>query len=369
MRFFHARVWHDTCLGGIGGRPMPLQCSASLLMKAALFFGTFMSSPVRYIAVSLCAAACMTGMLVGCNAKEDSSKKSPSQVAVKVNKEEISVHQVNDLLARSGNSNLSPEQVGRARSAVVERLIDQELLLQQAKDNKLDRDPNVMQMIEFSRRDILARAYGERVMSGALQPTETEISKFYDEHPELFSKRRIYNLQELGIQVGPDRFDEVHTRVKESGGNLQQLVGWLNEQKIPVAANVGIKPAEQIPLEILKNLAKIEDGKGGMAFGRTPMGALLIIVTATRDEPVDRVRANPIIQRILLNQARNESLGAEIKRLRGVAAIDYNEGFSAPTAVAEPSASTGQSPVVPPDAAPEGSIQSIMEKEGAVKLK
>jgi len=312
----------------------------------------------------------MAGMLAGCNAKEGSDKKSsPSQVAVKVNKEEISVHQVNDLLARSsGNANFSPEQAAKVRSSVVERLIDQELLLEQAKNSKLDRNPAVMQMIDFARREILARAYGEQVMGNVLQPTETQINKFYDDNPELFSKRRIYNLQEIGIQVAPERFDEVRARVEGANGNLQQVMAWFSEQKIPVAVNAGIKPAEQIPLAILKNLAqmKIEEGKGGVALARTPMGAALVIVTAARDEPVDRATAKPVIQRILLNQARGESLGAEIKRLRGMASINYGEGFAAPSAEQPPAAE--QAPATQPDAAPEDSIHSILEK-GAVKLK
>jgi len=312
----------------------------------------------------------MTGMLVGCNAKEGSEKASPSQVAVKVNKEEISVHQINDLLSRSGN--IPQDQIDTARSTIVERLINQELLLQQAKDNKLDRNPNVMQMIEFSRREILARAYGEQIMSNALQPTEAQVNKFYDENPELFSKRRIYNLQEFGIQAGPDRFDEIRARVEGSNGNLQQLMAWFGEQKIPVSVNAGIKPAEQIPLGILKNLAqmKVEAGKAGVALARTPMGAVLILVTATRDEPVDRARAKPIIENILRAQARTESLDAEIKRLRSAATIHYSEGFAAPSAAAEPVAApqAAPPPAAPPGAAPEGdSIHSIMEK-GAVKL-
>ncbi|MCL1824874.1 MAG: EpsD family peptidyl-prolyl cis-trans isomerase [Betaproteobacteria bacterium] len=321
-----------------------------------------MSSPTRYVAVSLCAAVCMSGMLVSCSAKEGSDKKSASQVAVKVNKEEVSVHQVNAVLSRGGN--IPPEQVDRARAVAVERLIDQELLLQQAKSNKLDRNPNVMQMIELSRREILARAYSEQIASGAVKPTEAQISKFYDENPELFSKRRIYSLQEISFQAAPERLEEVRTHL-QSSTNLQQLTTWFNEQKIPFAANAGVKPAEQIPLEMLRNLSKLNAGQA--AFVRTPVGGLLLFVVGVRDEPVDRTKAKPVIEGFLTNQARAESVKAEIKRLREAASIDYSDGFVPPAA--EPAAPTEQGPVVSPDAAPEdASVQSIIEK-GTVKLK
>jgi EpsD family peptidyl-prolyl cis-trans isomerase len=304
----------------------------------------------------------MTGMLVGCSAKED---KPSSQVAVKVNKGEISVHQVNDLLSRSGN--IPPDQVAKARSATVERLIDQELLLEQARSNKLDRNPNVMQMIEFSRREILARAYGEQVASGAARPAEAQISQFYDEHPELFAKRRVYSLQEINIQVAPDRLEEVRTHL-QSAGNPQQLMTWFNEQKIPFTVNAGIKPAEQIPLEVLKNLAKLNPGQAG--FVQTPTGGVLIFVVGAQEDPVDRVKAKPVIEGFLVNRARAESVKAEIKRLREAATINYVGDFAPPAT--ESPATAEQGPVVPPNPKAESedapSVQSIIEK-GTIKLK
>jgi len=322
-----------------------------------------MSSPVRSVAASLCAAVCLTGMLVGCNAKENTDKSSPSQVAVKVNKEEISVHQVNDLLSRAGN--IPEDQVGRARSAAVERLIEQELLLQQAKNSKLDRNPRVMQMIEFSRREILARAYGEQIAGGAQRPTEAQISKFYDENPVLFSKRRIYSLQEINLQIPPDRFEEVRAHLQASS-NLQQLTTWLNEQKIPFAVSAGVKAAEQIPLELAKNLSQLNAGQA--AFVRTPAGALLILVGGVQEEPVDRTKAKPVIENLLIAQARAESVRAEIKRLREAASVDYIGDFVPPAAEASAPAAE-QGPVVSPDASSgDDSVHSVIE-QGATKLK
>jgi len=326
-----------------------------------------MSSPVRSVAASLCVAVWLTGMLAGCSAKEGSGKSS-SQVAVKVNKGEISVHQVNDLLSRAGN--IPEDQIGRARSAVVERLIEQELLMQQAMGHKLDRNPNVMQMIEFSRREILARAYGEQIASGAARPTDADISKFYDENPVLFSKRRVYSLQEINLRVPPERFDEVRKHL-EAGGNLQQLAAWFNEQKIPFAVNTGVKPAEQLPPELAKHLSQLNTNQA--TFLRTPAGALLIFIAAVQEEPIDRVKAKPIIENILLSQARIESLRAELKRLREAASINYVGDFAPPAAEppapgAESSAPAAQEPVVQPDAPAEDSVQSILEK-GGIKLK
>jgi len=322
-----------------------------------------MSSPVRSVAVSLCAAVWLTGMLVGCSAKEGGDK-SPTQVAVKVNKEEISVHQVNDLLGRAGN--IPEDQVPRARSAVVERLVEQELLLQQSKANKLDRDPRVMQMLEYARREVLARAWSERVAANAARPSEAQISKFYDDNPVLFSKRRVYSLQEVSLQLAPERFDQVRAHM-ESIKDLQQLLPWLREQNIPFAMSASAKAAEQFPLELAKHLSQLN--AGGATLVRAPAGAVLIIIAGVQEEPIDRARAKPAIENFLTRQAHAEAIKNEIQRLREAATINYMGEFTPPAA--EPSAPDGaeQGPVVSPDASSEDdSVRSLIEK-GGVKLK
>ena len=64
-----------------------------------------------------------------------------SQTAAKVNKEEITVHQINFVLGQQRA--VPPELAASASRQVLERLIDQELAMQKAGDQKLDRDPRV----------------------------------------------------------------------------------------------------------------------------------------------------------------------------------------------------------------------------------
>lgn len=319
-----------------------------------------------------CVAVVLAGALAGCGAK-DGASKSPSQVAVKVNKEEISVHQINDLLARGGN--IPQDQIKNATAAAVERLISQELLLQQAKEHKLDRDPRVLQMLEFSRREILARAYGDQVAGAAPRPTDAQISAFYNENPALFAKRRVFSLQEINITAPAERIEEIQERLKNRS-SLQQLMDWLKEKGIQFAVSAGTKAAEQLPAEVLKNIAQMNPGQ---AFAtRTPTGVVLVSIGGVRDEPIDRVRAKPFIENYLFGQARSEKVKEEIKRLREAASIEYIGDFAPPAAPAAADAQTvapeGQGQEAVPAAKPEDdkdgedAVRSIIE-QGAAKLR
>jgi hypothetical protein len=142
---------------------------------------------------------------------------------------------------------------------------------------------------------------------------------------------------------------------------------WLKGKGIQFATSSAIRAAEQIPGEMLKNLANLNQGQA--LATRTPTGALLIFVIAVRDEPVDRVKARSSIENYLLNQARNERRTEEIKRLRENAAIEYVGDFAPPaTDAAAPAAQNQQAA---PPAAPESkedAVRSVIE-QGAAKLR
>ena len=266
--------------------------------------------------------------LAGCGEE----KKAATQVAAKVNQEEISVHQINNVLSRSGN--LPPEQVKLASRQVLERLVDQELLVQKAVEKKLDRDPKAMQAIEAARRDILARFYMESVTSAAAKPTPAEIGEFYSKRPELFAERRLYSLQEMSIAANPaellPRLQEQMAKAK----NLGDIASWLKSQNIPFAGNATTKAAEQLPLELLPRFHQMKDGQ--IAVLPTKDGLQVVQLLASRAAPMDLKAATPYVEQFLMNQKKGEVSNREIKQLREQARIEFVGEFAktdAPVAV------------------------------------
>lgn len=266
--------------------------------------------------VVLSATAC--ALLLGACGEED-KKKPASQVAAKINKEEISVHQINQQLARTPN--LTPEQAKEASRQVLTRLVDQELLVQQAGESKLDRDPRAVQAIESARREILARAYLDKIAAALPKPSEQDVKEYYEQHPALFADRRIYNFNEIVIRANPE---EVLPGLQERLGKAKSLaeVGdWLKQQKLPLAANNVTKAAEQLPMELLPRFHQMKPGQIGVVPGRDSI--LLVQLAASRPEPMDEKAATPFIQQFLFNQRKVEAVDKELKSLRDKAKIEY----------------------------------------------
>jgi len=130
--------------------------------------------------LALCGA-----LLAGCEAGSASSPAS--QVAARIDGDVIRVQDVN-----------AARDAGTRREAL-DRLIDQQLALRRALEQRLDREPAVVQALETCRAEILARAYLQQMAQGQPPPSPQEVRAYYVAHPELFAQRRLYTLEEIEV--------------------------------------------------------------------------------------------------------------------------------------------------------------------------
>lgn len=286
--------------------------------------------PVSILSLRVCAVALAAVALVACGDRQD---KGATQAAAKVNKEEITVHQINFVLQQQRG--LKPEQVEPASRQILERLIDQQLALQKADELKLDREPRVVQQLEAAKREIIARAYVEKLGEGAPKPTAEEIKKYYDSKPALFSERRIYNIQEIGIEAKPEQVPVL--REKLAGAkNIGEFIEYLKGNDYKFAANQAVRSAEQLPLQSLDAFARMKDGQAIVAPGAN--GVQVIVLAGSRSQAVTEEQARPAIEQFLLNERKRKLVEDEVKALRGTAKIEYIgkfvPGASAPAASA-----------------------------------
>ena len=303
----------------------------------------------------------------GCGEKSKSEGKSDTQVAARVNGDEITVSQINGTVQRLGN--VPQDKVKEVSNQALKALVDQQLLIQQATKDKLDRNPNVMQALEAARRQILAQAVIQSKTENVAKPSDAEMDGFISKHPELFSERRIYRLQEITIQDALGKADQIRAQLNASK-NLQEFAQWLKAQNYKFNAGQEERSAEQLPSPLATQLVKVKPGQAVIANNNGTL--VVMLVAAVAPQPLSAEKAKQVAGRILTTQKQREAAEQELKTLRAAAKIEYVGSFAdagkepakpaAPANSADQPAAAAAQPAVPNDGQPGGTDAAAMKK-------
>lgn len=255
-----------------------------------------------------CAAA-VALLLYGCN--QNAAAKPDGDVVAKVNGGEIT----------RGDLEFAAQAVGTDKATLVESLIDEELLVQNALAGHLDRDPLVIQETERARRQILAHTYEERSVLPHAEITTAAKRDYYRSNPALFAQRRIYRTLTFSIaraEMTPalrDALDHVRSAI-----HVREL---LDRHHIPFEAVEITRPAEEIPLDILPQLAQAGIGDVLIATAPQQEHTLLICVVSVRSSPIDFEHASATIRQYLMDVRKREAVAQYLRHARSLASISY----------------------------------------------
>jgi EpsD family peptidyl-prolyl cis-trans isomerase len=311
---------------------------------AAMTTSHFPTLPRR----ALCAALILlAATLSACGNKAKDAK--PGQALASVNGNEITVLQLNEELQRAG---VPAAQQDAASKQLLQALIDRQLLESEAEKEKLDRDPKVMQAIDRARALIIAQAYVQKHVGNVTQPTPAEVEDYFNKHPEFFSNRKQFNMNEL-IMGAADLTPEVKATA-DGAKSLEEVAVWLEAHKIKYGRTQVTRSTADLTPEVSQKLLAMP--KGQIFIVKEGERAMLISIAETRDAPVNLQVAAPQIAQFLVTQKNKELAANEVKRLRSTARIEYMNKSMMPDAAsstATPAAAhAAAAAVVPAPAAP-----------------
>lgn len=292
----------------------------------------------RSRAAALAAALALSG-LTAC--KPTATTPPPSQVVASVGDQEISLLQFNHALKLVG----IPRPNDALRREITEKLIDRELAVRQALAEQLERTPEVLLQLEEVRRDVLARAYAERIGGSAPSPSDKDVADYYAQHPELFAQRRIFRVHEFVMPVDMPLLDDVKARFIQRQP-LKEVIAWLREQKAGFNEQVVIRAAEQLPIEALPRLNAATESD--TVFFETPRGIMAYTVLSTQESPISWENARPVIRDYLTKQAGKRAMDAQLKQLRANTRISYGAAFAPGAATPATPPATAAAPAAAP---------------------
>ncbi|QUT05653.1 peptidyl-prolyl cis-trans isomerase [Sphingobium phenoxybenzoativorans] len=198
-------------------------------------------------------------IIAACFLASCGSKKVPDQTIVTGDNFEITLTELDQILRAAPP--VQKEQVAPARRAILDTLISQKLLAEAGEEAGLDKQVQVVQAIEAAKRSILAQAYARKLVGEDDAPSEAAIRKYYDDHPEKFSRRLKLNIVEYSVPQGfpnineyaalldKEGFDALSTKMAADSPDTKQLASSrLSSELPPTAAKIlsSLKPGSDI---------------------------------------------------------------------------------------------------------------------------
>lgn len=243
-------------------------------------------------------------------------------VVARVDGEPISATRLDMITWQAGVR--QPGQPPLTQAQALDQAIDLQLQARQAVMLGLDQHPRVQELIEIARQEVLARAYNDQARESVPEPTQKAIDSYHDAHPELFSQRKVYMIQELILAPTTQNTPELR-RLVGKAATMAALVDSLKKEGVDFKVNQVTQPAENLPLDQLRELAQAKEGK---PYLKTRPGTSMVgiyVVIATRSEPRSRDTAQPMIKLFLTNTAHQARQAEALKALRQKARIERLE--------------------------------------------
>lgn len=290
--------------------------------------------------------------IAGCDGKQTVTSKDNAKVVAQVNGTKLTEDQVQTALQRIPS--LDKNRTKEAQLQIARSLVEQELLVQKAEQEKLTDDPKVKAMLEAARKQVLAQAYMEKKLGPPALTTAGEITAYYNQHPELFSQRKLYQLQEVAIKAPASEHEAIRAQLV-AAKSLNEFGGWLKSKNYPINATQEIKAAEQLPAPLLAKLQSMTDGQATIVTA--PDGLIILVLAGSKLQPVTEAQAKPAIERLLQAQNRRDLAKQELDKLKAAAKIEYLGDYAeagkldtsaAPNATSTaPNNAAGQAPTNP----------------------
>jgi len=209
----------------------------------------------------------------------------------------------------------SPE----ASKALIDQLVVEELLVQEAEKQKLADDPQVKQQLDMIKRNLLASSV-VRKMASVNGPSEEAIKKEY-ETAVAAMKGKEYKASHILVD-SEDKAKEIIAELTK-GGNFAELAKTKSsDSSAAKGGDLGwFTPSMMVP-PFAQAVAKMEKGKYSEQPVQTPFGWHVILLEDVRDAtPPSLEELRPQIAQMLQSRVVNDYL----EKLRAGAKIEVKE--------------------------------------------
>ena len=251
------------------------------------------------------------------------NRKAEGQTVAVVNGDEITLPDLNFAL----NQSKVPEDADKnvARSQVLQQLVDRRLLVQQAREEGIDKTPEYLNAERRADEDLLISMLASRRLKTAQLPSDREIDNYIATHPETFANRQTWSLTQVMYPTPTD------PKVKAdviAAKTMDQLIAALKKDNVAYQQQDNRLDTAVIPPEVYAKLNAVPAGEPfAIAAGNRTVAS---VVTTREPHPLTGDTAKPIAVDAMRKAQTAKALEDLLKSRRNSAQIEYQSGYGPP---------------------------------------
>jgi peptidyl-prolyl cis-trans isomerase C len=174
-------------------------------------------------------------LVFSCSSDKREELRVTQNVAARVGDTKVYEDEVEKRFERIPDSQKKEFDGLDGRAKLVDLLIDELVIVEEALNKKLHRVGDVEEKLESARRAVLVSEYYTREIVGKIEIEEDEIQAYYDEHPEEFTMRAVLRAQHI---LSEDSLKCVEWKKRiDNGEDFNKIAKNESEDEITATAN------------------------------------------------------------------------------------------------------------------------------------
>jgi len=262
------------------------------------------------------------GAGAGVSGCSKTSTSAPSQLAAKMGSDEVTLYELDRVAAHRSAG--AEAHAAASRKRILDQLIDEHLMADEAIRLKLDRTPDAVLDLQLCKQSTLQNAYLMSIFAqrdSSAVTDKRDAQAYYDQHPELFAQRQVYLIKEIVFpqNAGLDL---------DAAGKLApaDLLALLEQRAVKYRVTFGKVGTDELSPQLQKATGNLKDGQSMVV----PMSDDLVMVEriSAAPAPVDFDAAEPGIVAFLGRRQAEQQLQAQAVTLRDRAGVQYLNEFA-----------------------------------------
>ncbi len=296
----------------------------------------------KALLVALAVSTSLT--LSGCDKIKGLVGGKPSgQVVATVNGQEITSLELKAEM--NGFASRDAKVMKAAQQQALQQIILRRLVVQKARDQKLDKTPDYSMQVRRGEEGLLTQLYERKISGTVAPPTQRDAENYVVSHPEQFANRKIINLDQ--VVAAPNKVDPQKLAALKT---LEDVKALFDANNIPYQESSGELDTLSANPQMIAQITKLGPGevfvvpqRGAYVFNR---------IAGTRTVPFRGDMAVNYATNVLRQQHGQDAVRRDVVALRNAAEakIVYAPGFKPdkPVAPGAPAAAAAAQPAAPP---------------------